>query len=174
VAVDPLSTSFGGSRRPLAGAVMRELRALSTAQDRLDQYGAHRFGLNRTDFRALDLIGQAGSISPTELAAALGMSTGATSAVLDRLEAAGYAGREPDPAHRRRTRVRMSARGEELGTEIYAPVIRGTIEQAAAYPDAILAEIAEFLSAHREFLDRYLAAAGGDGIDDVPDDAQPG
>jgi hypothetical protein len=68
----------------------------------------------------------------------------------------------------------MSARAEELGTEIYAPVIRGTIEQAAAYPDAILAEIAEFLSAHREFLDRYLAAAGGDGIDEVPDDAQPG
>src|SRR5215472_9221088 len=64
MAVDPLSTSFGGSRRPLARAVMRELRALSTAQDRLDQYGAHRFGLNRTDYRALDLIGQAGSISP--------------------------------------------------------------------------------------------------------------
>ena|SRR5215472_6554883 len=174
MAVDPLSTSFGGSRRPLARAVMRELRALSTAQDRLDQYGAHRFGLNRTDYRALDLIGQAGSISPTELAAALGMSTGATSAVLDRLEAAGYAGREPDPAHRRRTRVRMSARAEELATEIFAPVIRGTIEQAAAYPDAILAEIADFLSAHSEFLDRYLTAAGGDGIDEVPDDAQPG
>jgi DNA-binding MarR family transcriptional regulator len=153
---------------------MGELRALSTAQDRLDQYGAHRFGLNRTDYRALDLIGQAGSISPTELATALGMSTGATSAVLDRLETAGYAGREPDPAHRRRTRVRMSARAEELATEIFAPVIRGTIEQAAAYPDAILAEIADFLSAHREFLDRYLTAAGGDGIDEVPDEPQPG
>jgi DNA-binding MarR family transcriptional regulator len=172
--VDQLSTSFSGSQRPLATAVMEELRALSTAQDRLDQYAAHRFGLNRTDFRALDLIGQAGSISPTALAAALGMSTGATSAVLDRLEAAGLAGREPDPAHRRRTLVRMSARAEELGTEIFAPVIRGTVEQAAAYPDDMLAGIAEFLSAHRAFLDRYLTAAAGGGMDDVPDAAQPG
>jgi DNA-binding MarR family transcriptional regulator len=156
---------------------MEELRALSTAQDRLDQYAAHRFGLNRTDFRALGLIGQAGSISPTALAAALGMSTGATSAVLDRLEAAGLAGREPDPVHRRRTRVRMSARAEELGTEIFAPVIRGTTEQAAAYPDAMLAAIAEFLSAHRTFLDRYLTAAAeadGGGMDDVPDAGPPG
>jgi DNA-binding MarR family transcriptional regulator len=82
---------------------MREQRALSTAQDRLDQYAAHRFGINRTDLRALDLIGQAEVISPTALAVALGMSTGATSAVLDWLEAAGYARREPDPGHRRRT-----------------------------------------------------------------------
>jgi DNA-binding MarR family transcriptional regulator len=156
---------------------MEELRALSTAQDRLDQYAAHRFGLNRTDFRALDLISQAGSISPTALATALGMSTGATSSVLDRLEAAGLAGREPDPVHRRRTLVRMSARAEELGTEIFAPVIRGTIEQAAAYPEAMLTAIAEFLSAHRAFLDRYLAAAAeadGGGMDDVPDAAPPG
>ena len=91
--------------------------------------------------------------------------------------ATGYAVREPDPAHRRRTRVRMSARAEELGTEIFEPVIRGTIKQAAAYPDAILAEIADFLSAHRAFLDRYLTAAAAivdDGIDEVPDDPQPG
>ena len=137
---------------------MKELRALSTAQDRLDQYAAHRFGINRTDLRALDLIGQAGAISPTALAAALGMSTGATSTVLDRLEAAGYARREPDPDHRRRTLVRQTPRTEELGEAIFAPVIRGTVSQAAAYPDTALVSIAEFLSAHRTLLNRYLAA----------------
>lgn len=41
---------------------MLGLRALSTAQDRLDQYAAHRFGLNRTDLRALDLIVQAAQV----------------------------------------------------------------------------------------------------------------
>jgi DNA-binding MarR family transcriptional regulator len=117
----------------------------------------HRFGINRTDLRALDLIGQAGMISPTALALALGMSTGATSTVLDRLEAAGYARREPDPGHRRRTLVRQTARAEELGETIFAPVISGTIGQAAAYPDDALASIAEFLSAHRALLTDYLA-----------------
>jgi hypothetical protein len=65
-------------------------------------------------------------------------------------------------------------------TRLASPARASTAELAAkparspAMTDEILAEIAEFLSAHRDFLDRYLAAAGGDGIDDVPDDAQPG
>lgn len=156
--MDAVSNPPDAGRRHLAETVMKELRALSTAQDRLDQYAAHRYGINRTDLRALDLIGQAGAISPTALAAALGMSTGATSTVLDRLEATGYARREPDPGHRRRTLVRQTSRAEELGEVIFAPVIRGTISEAAAYPDAALVSIAEFLSAHRALLNRYLTA----------------
>ena len=156
--MDAVSTPPDSGRERLGETVMKELRALSTVQDRLDQYAAHRFGINRTDLRALDLIGQAGVISPTALAVGLGMSTGATSAVLDRLEAAGYARREPDPGHRRRTLVRQTARSEELGEEIFAPVIRGTLSEAAAYSDAALVSIAEFLSAHRALLNRYLAA----------------
>ena len=156
--MDAVSTPADSGRERLAETVMKELRALSTVQDRLDQYAAHRFGINRTDLRALDLIGQAGMISPTALAIGLGMSTGATSAVLDRLEAAGYARREPDPGHRRRTLVRQTARTEELGEEIFTPVIRGTLSEAASYPDAALVSIAEFLSAHRALLNRYLAS----------------
>jgi DNA-binding MarR family transcriptional regulator len=142
---------------------MKELRALSTVQDWLDQYAAHRFGINRTDLRALDLIGQAGVISPTALAVALGMSTGATSTVLDRLESAGYARREPDPSHRRRTLVRQTARAEELGEEIFAPVIGGTLSEAAKYPDSALASIAEVLAAHRILLTQYLASVSPGG-----------
>jgi DNA-binding MarR family transcriptional regulator len=154
--MDVVSTPPGASRQRLAQTVMQELRALSTAQDRLDQYAMHRFGINRTDLRALDLIGQAGVISPTALAVALGMSTGATSTVLDRLEAADYARREPDPGHRRRTLVRQTPRAEELAQAIFAPVIRGTLSQAAAYPDEALVSIAEFLAAHRALLNGYL------------------
>jgi DNA-binding MarR family transcriptional regulator len=166
--MDPASNPPGASRRHLAETVMQELRALSTVQDRLDQYAMHQFGINRTDLRALDLIGQAGVISPTALSIALGMSTGATSAVLDRLEAAGYASREPDPGHRRRTLVRQTPRAEKLGEAIFGPVISGTISEAAAYPDPALASIAEFLAAHRALLTRYLSAVADGG------DADPG
>ena len=107
-------------------------------------------------------------ISPTALAAALGMSTGATSTVLDRLEAAGDARREPDPGHRRRTLVRQTPRAEELGEAIFAPVIRGTVSEAAAYPDAALVSIAEFLSAHRALLNRYLTAVSPAASDPGP------
>jgi DNA-binding MarR family transcriptional regulator len=174
--MDAVSTPPDSGHRHLAETVMKELRALSTAQDRLDQYAMHRFGINRTDLRALDLIGQAGVISPTELAVALGMSTGATSTVLDRLEAAGYARREPDPGHRRRTLVRQTPRAEELGEAIFAPVIRGTLGQAADYPDAALVSIAEFLAAHRALLTRYLAEVSpptGDADPSTPASARP-
>ena len=166
--MDAVSTPDDAGRQHLAQTVMMELRALSTAQDRLDHYAMRQFGINRTDLRALDLIGQAGVTSPTALADALGMSTGATSTVLDRLEAAGYARREPDPSHRRRTLVRQTPRAEELGQVIFGPVIAGTLSEAAAYPDAALASIAEFLSAHRALLTRYLTAvspaAGNAGV----------
>jgi DNA-binding MarR family transcriptional regulator len=135
----------------------------------------HRFGINRTDLRALDLIGQAGVISPTALAVALGMSTGATSAVLDRLETAGYARREPDPGHRRRTLVRQTPTAEELGQVIFGPVIGGTISEALGYPDEALASIAQFLAAHRALLTRYLATvtpAAGDTDPDKSANAQ--
>jgi DNA-binding MarR family transcriptional regulator len=167
--MDDVSSPPAAEGGHLAETVMKELRALSTVQDRLDQYAMHRFGINRTDLRALDLIGQAGVISPTALAGALGMSTGATSAVLDRLEAAGYARRDPDPGHRRRTLVRQSSRAEELGEAIFAPVIRGTLQEAAAYPDAALTSIAEFLAAHRALLTRYLAT-----VSPAPGSAGPG
>jgi hypothetical protein len=54
-------------------------------------------------------------------------------------------------------------------------VIRGTIAQAAALPDAALAVVAEFLAAHRALLDRYLdtAPAAGEVTGTVTDDRPP-
>jgi DNA-binding MarR family transcriptional regulator len=142
----------------LAARVVVELRALSTVHDRLDGYAARRFGLNRTDLRALDLIGQAGSISPTVLAGRLGMSTGVTSTVLDRLEAAGYATREPDPERRRRTRVRMTEQAARLSQTVFEPVIKGTTESALALPPEVLCQIADFLAGHRMLLEEQLSS----------------
>lgn len=159
--MEPLSTPAAGEPPPdQVAQLIDEFRALSTVQDRLDQYAAERFGLNRTDLRALDLIGQAGATSPTALADALGMSTGATSSVLDRLEAAGYAAREPDPDHRRRTLVRMTPRAEQLSAEVFGPVIGATAEHAAGHPERELSVVAAFLAAHRRTLERYLDTQG--------------
>ena len=156
--VELLSTPVAEHRADPITHVVAELRALSTMHDRLDYYAAQRFGLNRTDLRALDLIGQAGTTSPTALASALGMSTGATSTVLDRLEAAGYACRTPDPNHRRRTLVQMTAAAEKLSREIFEPVSRATAAHAAGRTDRQLRDIAAFLATHRHTLERYLDA----------------
>ena len=85
------------AERALPGQVAGGLRALSTEIDRLDQAAADRYGLNRTDMRALDILGRAGPLAPTALARLLGFTTGGITTVLDRLERAGYIRRRPDP-----------------------------------------------------------------------------
>src|SRR5580704_15822215 len=58
---------LSGAERSLPGQVAGSLRALSTEIDRLDQAAADRYGLNRTDMRALDILGRAGPLAPTAL-----------------------------------------------------------------------------------------------------------
>ena len=67
--------------RALPAQVTGGLRALSTEMDRLDQAAADLYGLNRTDMRALEIVGRAGPLTPTDLARLLGFTTGGVTTV---------------------------------------------------------------------------------------------
>lgn len=136
--------------RPLVAAVQAELRTLSTEIDRLDSLAAERFGLNRTDLRCLDLLGRAGAVTPTELAHALGFTTGGVTTVIDRLEQSGYARRRPDPADRRRVIVEPTELVATRDAEIFGRLIQSTEALVATYSDADLATIRDFLGRSRE------------------------
>ena len=136
--------------RPLVEAVQVELRALGSEVDRLDGVAAERFGLNRTDMRCLELLGQASALAPTELANALGFTTGGITTVIDRLERAGYARRRPDPADRRRIIVEATELVAQREAEVFGQLIQSTEALAASYSDADLATIRDFLSRTRE------------------------
>ena len=138
------------AERPLIAAVQAELRDLSTEIDRLDGVAAERFGLNRTDLRCLDLLGRAGALTPTELAHALGFTTGGVTTVIDRLEQAGYARRRPDPADRRRLIVEPTELVHRREAEIFGRLIQSTEALVAAYSDAELGTIRDFLARSRE------------------------
>lgn len=60
-------------------------------------------GVNVTDMKCLDMMSLQGSATPSQLAAHTGLSSGATTAMVDRLERAGLIGRQPDPRDRRGT-----------------------------------------------------------------------
>lgn len=82
-------------------------RALAAVRD----YGVHLTlfrnavsewaGLNVTDMECLRFLFAKGIASPTELAKHTGLTSGATTAMLDRLEKAGLIERRPNPADRR-------------------------------------------------------------------------
>ncbi|HVZ18948.1 MAG TPA: MarR family transcriptional regulator [Terriglobales bacterium] len=77
---------------------------------------AERLGLNITDHKCLEyMIGTEG-ITAGELAKVTGLTTGAITGVIDRLERAGFARRQPDPHDRRKVVVvAQQARLPEIG-----------------------------------------------------------
>ena len=82
-------------------------RRLSQATILFHQAVADRLGLHPTDHKCIDLLVSAGSTTAGELAEATGLTTGAITGVIDRLEAAGFVRREDDPNDRRRVIIRV-------------------------------------------------------------------
>lgn len=62
-------------------------------------------GLNVSDMECLRLLFQKGITTPSELARYTGLTSGATTAMLDRLEKAGLIERRPNPDDRRGTLI---------------------------------------------------------------------
>ena len=148
------------AERALPGQVAGGLRALSTEIDRLDQAAADRYGLNRTDMRALDILGRAGPLAPTALARLLGFTTGGVTTVLDRLEKAGYFRRRPDPGDRRRQLVETTEATAARDEEVFGDLIRGTRDLLAGYTDDQLLVIRDFLDRARQLTAAHADALG--------------
>ena len=84
---------------------------------------AEVLGLHKTDLQALDFLHSCGgSCTAGELSRATGLSSGSTTALVDRLVNGGYAVREPDPNDRRIQIVRIPARVFAGCEAVYAPV----------------------------------------------------
>ncbi|HSX05684.1 MAG TPA: MarR family transcriptional regulator [Candidatus Saccharimonadales bacterium] len=70
-----------------------------------------KLGLNTTDFEGLDLIFYRGVATPSELSKYTGLSSGSTTAMIDRLEKSGLVKRQDNPADRRGTLVVIDKAG---------------------------------------------------------------
>jgi DNA-binding MarR family transcriptional regulator len=87
-----------------------------------EEVAARRLGIGEVDMRCLNVIENAGGLTAGELAGQVGVTTGAVTGALDRLERAGYARRVPDPGDRRRVRVEVTAAFRTRAEEIWAPL----------------------------------------------------
>ena len=96
------------SKRDLAIEVIRGAREYSIGTVLFHQAAGQLLGVNVTDMKCLDIMTLKGSASPSELAEHTGLSTGATTAMLDRLENAKLIERRPHPTDRRATLVVLS------------------------------------------------------------------
>lgn len=112
---------------------------------------AERLGINATDLKCLELAMGEDDISPTRLAELTGLTSGAITGVLDRLERRGIVRREADPTDRRRIVVRVDPASAERIAALYEPFVAAS---GAALADRSAADRA----ALRGYLDAMTAA----------------
>jgi len=95
--------------------------------------GAEAAGLHASEWYALSLLELAGPLTSGELSTRTGLTTGATTRLIDRLERAGYVRRTADPGDRRKVVVEP-VDGALAGVEdIVGPARRGIAEVLARY-----------------------------------------
>jgi DNA-binding MarR family transcriptional regulator len=125
--------------------VITEVRINQNAADALDAAIAEWLGVNRTDVMCLDILARLGTVPAGRLAEESRLTTGAITAVLDRLERAGYVQRLADPSDRRRVLVETTERFRELAEHAWGPVAAALIDAGTRFTKEQLAGIGEFL-----------------------------
>ena len=96
-------------------------RRLARAVDAFEEAACAALGVGRSDLRALNLL-EHGPLGPSALADALGLSRAAVTALLDRLEAAGYVVRTPAPGSRRAVQVHLQPATWAAFARVYRPI----------------------------------------------------
>ncbi|MFC9892997.1 MarR family winged helix-turn-helix transcriptional regulator [Nocardia sp. NPDC127579] len=107
------------------------------------QAGARAVGLGATDLYALNILELSGPLTPGELGARSGLTTGPTTRLIDRLEDAGYVRRVPVPGDRRKVTVELISAPEELDT-VLAPARQAVGEIFDGYGPEQLAALFDY------------------------------
>ncbi|MFI9414906.1 MarR family winged helix-turn-helix transcriptional regulator [Nocardia gamkensis] len=149
------------SKETLIGDIGTQLRLLQQSFDVFDEAVAAHLGMNRTDLRCLDVVLGRGPLPAGELSAAVRLSPAATTAVIDRLERAGFVTRGQDPVNRRRVLVTATAAAHDVAERIFEPVGRAGARALGRYDPDQLSLILDFLhtalDVHRAQTDRIAS-----------------
>lgn len=105
-----------------------------------------KLGLNVTDSECLSLLSIRGISTPTELARFTGLTTGSTTAMLDRLEKAKFIRRKPNPKDRRGVLIEINQEFAQTAGPLVAGVQKAHNDLIAGYSDKELETIADFLT----------------------------
>ena len=144
-------------RQQAMDALNREVRGWQADQELFDSAVIELAGVNRTDWRCLDILGTRGPMTAGQLADAVRLTTGAVTGVLDRLEVAGLVRRIRDTQDRRRVIVEVTDEVDRLGAPVYGPLVADAAEAHAVFDADQLELIARFIRIERELLATHTA-----------------
>jgi DNA-binding MarR family transcriptional regulator len=133
-------------KRETIDSVIRSLRRVNLQGSFFGQTVAIRFGLSESDVEALEVLLDTGAATAGRLSELMGLSSGAVTRVIDRLEQAGYVRRVPDPADRRRVVVELIPEKMIEMEATMANFGEKSASEIGRYTDAELAVINDFLT----------------------------
>jgi DNA-binding MarR family transcriptional regulator len=144
-----------GRRKKALASLGREVRGWQADQEMFDSVVAELAGLNRTDWRCLDLLGTRGPMTAGQLAEAAHLTSGAVTGVLDHLEDAGLVRRVRDTADRRRVIVETTPEVERRAAPVYGPMMSDIDEALRIFDADQLEVIIDFVQRERALLTRH-------------------
>ncbi|BDZ51358.1 hypothetical protein GCM10025867_35990 [Frondihabitans sucicola] len=144
-----------GSFDPATVELLIAWQKLEVSSRQVREEFADRAGLSLNDFQTLVFLSAKQDSTPKAVGLALGLTTGATTALIDRLENGGYVTREPHPTDRRSTRLVLTDTGLTAATRTgarYFEVVRSTV------PPEDLASVTSLFSRLADALDATLGS----------------
>jgi DNA-binding MarR family transcriptional regulator len=125
--------------------------------DAVGRAAAGLIGINQTDLICLNALFRDGPMSAGRLAAVIGLTSGATTTAIDRLERGGYARRRADPADRRKVVVEASTEGAQRAFAVFDGLLEALAGLAGGYSEEDLAGLLRLLGEVRAVITTYAA-----------------
>jgi DNA-binding MarR family transcriptional regulator len=145
------------SQRDKIAALISAFRTSGNLDRAFDTRAAEALGVNLTDLHCLNIVENRGGVTAGALAAEAGLTTGAVTGVVDRLERAGYARRVPDRADRRRVKIEVTDRFYARADEVWHPLAaEWHAELARRFTSDQLDLITEFLDTTNDLTRRHV------------------
>lgn len=107
------------TRQELMEDLVSEIRHSQNAAHVVDSVTEKVLGITRSEGMCLDVLEREGPVTAGRLAETTQLTTGAVTAVIDRLETKGYARRVRDEGDRRRVMVEMTDEARRRANELY-------------------------------------------------------
>ena len=150
-------SSAPSRKSKLIGELVSEFRVSTNQDSAFDNVAARRLGVNETDLHCLNIIENSGGLTAGELAAEAGLTTGAVTGVIDRLERVGFARRVSDPEDRRRVKLEVTPKFYARADKIWGPMAADWVKTLnSRFTAEELERVIEFLRATNELGRKHL------------------
>lgn len=142
------------ARQPHSADMAQAMHHLAVAVAEMDAAIARRLHLSAVDYLALKHVAAATEpFGPAELGRLLGMTSGAATGLVDRLEQAGHLRREPHPDDRRRKILTITAGAENALGDALRPLVedidRFDVDVEPGQRDLVIDALVRLAGLHR-------------------------